>query len=125
MQRCERYVQAAVDAGAVVVTGGKRPPRSERGHYFEPTVLDVPDNSNRRRRTRSSGRVLAVIGCCRRQRSVSPQTTVTRDIGTPSASAPMSAIVVFAPAPTSVTPTNTMYLPVRVETDDGAALPEI
>src|SRR4051794_31946920 len=45
------------------------------------------------------------------QRSVSPQTTSTCDSGTPSASAAMRPIVVFAPAPTSVTPTCTEYLP--------------
>src|SRR5439155_25479254 len=45
------------------------------------------------------------------QRSVSPHTTSTFDRATPSASAAIIAIVVFAPAPTSVTPTNTVYLP--------------
>src|SRR5262249_27611450 len=44
-------------------------------------------------------------------RSVSPHTTVTLASGTPSASAAMSPIVVFAPAPTSVTPTWTAYRP--------------
>src|SRR5262249_10025779 len=43
--------------------------------------------------------------------SVSPQTTSTCDSGTPSASAAINPIVVFAPAPTSVTPTNKVYLP--------------
>ena len=46
------------------------------------------------------------------QRSVSPQTTSSCDSGTPSSSAAMSPIVVFAPPPTSVTPTCTQYLPV-------------
>ena len=41
------------------------------------------------------------------QRSVSPHTTSTCDSGTPSASAAISPIVVFAPPPTSVTPTCT------------------
>ena len=45
------------------------------------------------------------------QRSVSPHTTSTCDSGTPSSSAAMIPIVVFAPAPTSVTPTNSVYLP--------------
>jgi len=62
VQRCERYVQAAVDAGAVVATGGKRPPALERGHYFEPTVLDVADNSNPAAQDEIFGPVLAVIG---------------------------------------------------------------
>src|SRR5689334_14254086 len=45
------------------------------------------------------------------QRSVSPQTTVTFDSGTPSASAAIKPIVVLAPPPTSVTPTWTEYCP--------------
>ena len=43
-QRCERYVKLAVDAGATVVSGGKRADRP--GYFFEPTILDVPDNKN-------------------------------------------------------------------------------
>src|SRR5579864_3738383 len=45
------------------------------------------------------------------QRSVSPQTTSTLDSGTSKASAAIRPIVVFAPAPTSVTPTCTLYSP--------------
>src|SRR4051812_9032115 len=45
------------------------------------------------------------------QRSVSPHTTSSCDSGMPSASAPINPIVVFAPAPTSVTPTCSEYLP--------------
>src|SRR3954447_13398133 len=45
------------------------------------------------------------------QRSVSPHTTSSCDNGIPSASAAISPIVVFAPPPTSVTPTCTQYLP--------------
>ena len=56
------------------------------------------------------------------QRSVSPQTTSTFDSGTPSASAAISPIVVFAPAPTSVTPTNSVYSPVRVRAGCTALL---
>src|SRR6478752_4698990 len=44
-------------------------------------------------------------------RSVSPQTTSSCDIGTPSSSAAIRPIVVLAPPPTSVTPTCTEYLP--------------
>jgi len=46
------------------------------------------------------------------QRSVSPQTTSSCESGIPSSCAAMSPIVVFAPLPTSVTPTCTEYLPV-------------
>src|SRR3954453_10106887 len=45
------------------------------------------------------------------QRSVSPQTTSSCDSGMPSASAAIKPIVVFAPPPTSVTPTCNAYLP--------------
>src|SRR5215813_11906866 len=43
--------------------------------------------------------------------SVSPHTTSSWESGMPSASAAISPIVVFAPAPTSVTPTCSEYLP--------------
>src|SRR4029077_20522032 len=42
---------------------------------------------------------------------VSPQTTSTCESGTPNASAAIKPIVVFAPPPTSVTPTCTRYRP--------------
>src|SRR3954447_17166741 len=45
------------------------------------------------------------------QRSVSPHTTSSCDNGMSSASAAISPIVVFAPPPTSVTPTCSEYLP--------------
>src|SRR5216117_3605130 len=45
------------------------------------------------------------------QRSVSPDTISIFDKGTPSASDAIMAIVVFAPGPTSVTPTNSVYWP--------------
>src|SRR3954470_13360987 len=47
------------------------------------------------------------------QRSVSPHTTSSCDSGMPSASAAINPIVVFAPPPTSVTPTWTAYLPLE------------
>src|SRR5437764_3531621 len=43
------------------------------------------------------------------QVSVSPQTTLTFESGTPSSSAAMMFIVVLAPGPTSVTPTYNVY----------------
>jgi len=61
-ERCERYVAAAVDAGARVVCGGTRPPDLDRGYYFEPTVLDVPDNSNPAAQDEIFGPVICVIG---------------------------------------------------------------
>ena len=61
-ERCGRYVAAAVDAGATVVCGGKRPEGFDRGYYFEPTVLDVPDNSNPAAQDEIFGPVICVIG---------------------------------------------------------------
>jgi len=61
-QRCENYVATAVEHGGVVVTGGKRPPHLEKGYYFEPTVLDLPDNRNPAAQDEIFGPVVAVIG---------------------------------------------------------------
>jgi aldehyde dehydrogenase (NAD+) len=60
VQRCEKYVALAVAAGAKVVAGGKRVDRP--GFYFEPTVLDVPDNKNPAAQDEIFGPVIAVIG---------------------------------------------------------------
>ncbi|OBK70774.1 aldehyde dehydrogenase family protein [Mycobacterium sp. 1274761.0] len=61
-EKCERLVEAAEDNGAKVVCGGGRPAGLDRGYYFEPTVLDVPDNSNPAAREEIFGPVLAVLG---------------------------------------------------------------
>ncbi len=44
-QRVEAYVAEAVDSGAKVATGGRRPPGLQCGFYYEPTILTevVPD----------------------------------------------------------------------------------
>jgi len=60
--RCEHYVATAVKHGARVVTGGKRPPHLGKGYYFEPTVLDVPDNRNPAAQDEIFGPVVCVIG---------------------------------------------------------------
>jgi len=60
--KCAAYVAAAVDHGGVVAAGGKRPEGLDRGYYFEPTVLDVPDNSNPAAQDEIFGPVLTVIG---------------------------------------------------------------
>jgi len=60
VQRCERYVRLAVEAGGTVVAGGKRADRP--GFFFEPTVLDVPDNKNPAAQEEIFGPVVAVIG---------------------------------------------------------------
>lgn len=61
-QRCEEIVDLAVDKGATVVQGGGRPSGFPRGYYFEPTVLDVPDNGNPAAQEEIFGPILSVLG---------------------------------------------------------------
>ncbi len=60
--RCEHFTAAAVAAGGRVVTGGKRPAGFDKGYFFEPTVLDLPDNSNPAAQEEIFGPVVSVIG---------------------------------------------------------------
>lgn len=61
-ERCERFVAGAVEHGGRVTFGGGRPAHLDKGYYFEPTVLDLPDNSNPAAREEIFGPVLGVIG---------------------------------------------------------------
>ena len=61
-ERCERYVALAEEHGAKVVFGGGRPAGLDRGYYVEPTVLDLPDNTNPAARDEIFGPVIGVIG---------------------------------------------------------------
>ncbi|MDX3575859.1 aldehyde dehydrogenase family protein [Streptomyces sp. FL07-04A] len=58
--RVESYVELARKEGAVVVTGGERPP-SERGFYVAPTVLADCTNDMRAVREEIFGPVVAVV----------------------------------------------------------------
>jgi aldehyde dehydrogenase (NAD+) len=60
--RCEHYVKIATEHGAQVVTGGHRPSQLDRGFFFEPTLLDVPDNQNPAAQDEIFGPVVSVIG---------------------------------------------------------------
>lgn len=60
--RCERYVQLAQEHGGTVATGGGRPGNLAQGYFFEPTVLDLPDNSNPAAQDEIFGPVIGVIG---------------------------------------------------------------
>ena len=60
--KCERLVEAAEEHGGKVAVGGRRPAAFDRGYYFEPTVLDLPDNANPAAQEEIFGPVLAVIG---------------------------------------------------------------
>ena len=46
LERVEAHVAAAVDAGATLVAGGRRPSGLDRGFYYEPTILTgvAPDS---------------------------------------------------------------------------------
>src|SRR5262249_56077790 len=59
--RCERYVGLAEEAGGKVATGGRRPEGLDKGYFFEPTVLDLPDNSNPAARDEIFGPVIGVL----------------------------------------------------------------
>lgn len=61
-ERCEKYVAAAIEHGGTLVTGGKRPAHLNTGYFFEPTLLDLPDNRNPAAQDEIFGPVLAVIG---------------------------------------------------------------
>ncbi|MCB2078663.1 MAG: aldehyde dehydrogenase family protein [Novosphingobium sp.] len=60
--RCEHFTKAAVDAGGSVVCAGKRPDHLDKGFYWEPTVLDLPDNRNPAAQEEIFGPVVGVIG---------------------------------------------------------------
>lgn len=59
--RCEHFVKLAVEHGAKVIAGGKRPAQPAKGYYFEPTVLDC-DNSNPAAQEEIFGPVVCLIG---------------------------------------------------------------
>lgn len=60
-ERCERFVALAQEHGGKVACGGGRPAGFERGYYFEPTVLDLPDNSNPAAQEEIFGPVISVL----------------------------------------------------------------
>ena len=60
--RCEQFTAAAVDGGGRVVAGGKRPAHMDKGFFFKPTVLDLPDNANPAAQEEIFGPVVGVIG---------------------------------------------------------------
>jgi len=61
-RRSETYVDLALQGGARLVTGGKRPAHLERGYYFEPTLFDDVSNASRLAQEEVFGPIAAVIG---------------------------------------------------------------
>jgi aldehyde dehydrogenase (NAD+) len=62
VKRCEHFVRLAVEHGGHIATGGKRPAHIERGFFFAPTVLDLPDNHNPAAQEEIFGPVVSIIG---------------------------------------------------------------
>jgi aldehyde dehydrogenase (NAD+) len=60
-ERVEAYVQSAIDEGARLVTGGKRPAAPEKGFWYEATVFADATNDMRFVREEIFGPVIAVI----------------------------------------------------------------
>jgi acyl-CoA reductase-like NAD-dependent aldehyde dehydrogenase len=60
--RCEKYVALAQEHGGRVASGGGRVERFEKGYWFEPTVLDLPDNANPAAQDEIFGPIIGVIG---------------------------------------------------------------
>ncbi|MCR5871024.1 MULTISPECIES: aldehyde dehydrogenase family protein [unclassified Sphingomonas] len=62
VRRCEAFVADALASGARLICGGRRPPKLDHGHYFEPTILDLPDCANIAAREEIFGPIACVIG---------------------------------------------------------------
>lgn len=62
LDRVDGIVTAGVEAGARLVTGGRRPPGIDRGWFYEPTVLDAPTPDNPAAQREVFGPVLTVLG---------------------------------------------------------------
>lgn len=60
--RTEGFVASALEQGARLVTGGRRPAHLPRGFYFEPTIFDDVDNRSRLGQEEVFGPIAAVIG---------------------------------------------------------------
>ena len=59
--RCERYVALAEEHGGKVAFGGGRLAGFDRGYWFEPTVLDLPDNANPAAQDEIFGPVIGIL----------------------------------------------------------------
>jgi aldehyde dehydrogenase (NAD+) len=59
--RVEAYVALGIEEGAKLIVGGRRPPRRERGWFYEPTLFAEVGNSMRIAQEEIFGPVLCVI----------------------------------------------------------------
>jgi acyl-CoA reductase-like NAD-dependent aldehyde dehydrogenase len=60
--KCEQYVKLAEEHGGKVFSGGGRPAGLDRGYFFEPTVLDLPNNANPAAQDEIFGPIIGVLG---------------------------------------------------------------
>ena len=80
--RCERFVGLAEENGGKVAQGGSRPAGLDTGYYFEPTVLDLPDNGNPAAQEEIFGPVIGVLSLRRpRRRGAHRQRQRLRAVG--------------------------------------------
>jgi aldehyde dehydrogenase (NAD+) len=61
-QKTERFVARALEDGARLVAGGKRPPALGKGYFYEPTLFDDVDNRSALAQEEVFGPIGAVIG---------------------------------------------------------------
>ena len=60
-EKVEDHVQDAVNAGARILTGGRRPPQFERGFFYEPTVLVHVDHAMKIMREETFGPAIPLM----------------------------------------------------------------
>jgi (Z)-2-((N-methylformamido)methylene)-5-hydroxybutyrolactone dehydrogenase len=61
MQHIEKEVAFAQEQGGKLLTGGQRPPGHNRGYYYEPTIIECRDQTQRIVDTELFGPVLSVL----------------------------------------------------------------
>jgi len=61
-RRSEHYVEVALQEGARLASGGRRPDHMSSGYYFEPTLFDLVDNKSRIAQEEVFGPIAVVIG---------------------------------------------------------------
>jgi acyl-CoA reductase-like NAD-dependent aldehyde dehydrogenase len=69
-ERVEGFIAKGCDGGGTLVTGGKRPPHTPRGHFVEPTVFGNISNDSMIAREEIFGPVLSVIPVANEQAAV-------------------------------------------------------